>query len=291
MRSMTGYGRGEVAWHQGRLILEVRSLNHRFVDVRVRLPGELVEHSFLLEQATRERVGRGRYDVSVRFESKAEAPVSINLPGARAAYQSLCSLRDQIAPDAEVPLSMLTAFPALFTASGAPDASEKTAQALTGALDLALENLNGMRRTEGETLAHDFSEKLDAALRVCNSIAAQSSDAVVRAGNRLRERVERLLADTETTLDSGRLEQEMALLADRSDIDEELVRLGVHLAQFKQLIGETGPVGRKLEFLLQEISRETNTIGAKSQDTGIAHLVVELKAITERIREQVQNVE
>ena len=288
---MTGYGRGQAALAQGRLILEVRSLNHRFVDVRVRLPSELAEHAFLLEQATRERVGRGRYDVSVRVEAHAGAPVAVDVPSARAAFQSLCALRDQVAPGADVPLSLLTAFPELFRTATSLASPEETTRALTTALTQALQNLNRMRQTEGETLVRDFTDKLDDALRVCNDIAAQSTDAVTRARDRLRTRIERLLTGTQTSLDSGRLEQELALLADRSDIDEELVRLGVHLAQFKQLLGESGPLGRKLDFLLQEISRETNTIGAKSQDTGIAHLVVELKAIAERLREQVQNVE
>jgi uncharacterized protein (TIGR00255 family) len=162
--------------------------------------------------------------------------------------------------------------------------------ALTTVLAAALAELDVMRQREGDALAAELRRRLEGARASRDAIAKRSGDGVEQARARLRERLERLLGDTSVPLDLGRLENEIAVLADRSDIAEEVTRLSSHFDQFERLLDAAEPVGRRLDFLLQEIAREANTVGAKSQDAPLAHLVVELKAETERMREQVQNV-
>jgi len=170
------------------------------------------------------------------------------------------------------------------------DAAEAR-HALEIALTRALEGLENMRRSEGAALARALSERLLSARAYRNEIAARASELINGYRSRLHDKLDRLLRDAGVALDSGRLETEVALMADRSDIAEELVRLDSHYDQFEQLLDKDDAVGRRLDFLLQEVSREVNTVGAKCQDAPVAHLVVALKAEVERLREQVQNVE
>ncbi|MFC1641124.1 YicC/YloC family endoribonuclease [Myxococcota bacterium] len=290
MMSMTGFGVGEAPLGPGRLSLEIRSLNHRFLDVRVRMPPELSDHGFFLEQLARERFTRGRYDLGVRLESVILPPPAFALDRARSAYQALIALRDELAPGTEVPVGTLASLPDLISSTAVAE-SEDVQTSLRAALALALERLQEMRRHEGIALKRELVKRLEAARRCRESIAARSEDVIHAYRTRLRDRLCRLLVDASIPVDAGRLEMELAIMADRSDIAEELVRLSSHFDQFERLLNGEDAVGRRLDFLLQEISREANTVGAKSQDAPLAHLVVELKAETERMREQVQNVQ
>jgi uncharacterized protein (TIGR00255 family) len=289
MRSMTGFGIGEASLRAGRLSVEVRSLNHRFLDVRVRLPPELTDHGFFVEQLCRERLVRGRYDISVKVDTAALSALEFDLDRARSAYAALCRLRDEVAPTSEVPLSLLGSFPSLLVSPANAD-PESLRHALSTGIGLALDSLDEMRSAEGRTLAAELSHRL----RVLRELLAQLSDhgpALAEAQQRrLTQRLERLLGGAEG-LEPARLALEVAALADRSDITEELVRLGSHFDQFDGCLVTAGPSGRKLDFLLQEMARETNTIGAKCQDATLSHLVVSLKTELERLREQVQNIE
>ena len=289
MLSMTGFASSSVPLGAGQVVMEVRSLNHRFLEVRVRMPQDLNDQAFFVEQKARERLERGRYDIGVRLEGPALATPEFDLDRARTAYEALARLRDAVAPGTELSVSAVTALPDLFVSS-APRAHGAVRGALTTALELALTELEEMRQREGDALATELRKRLEGARSSRDAIARRSEDAVELARARLRERLERLLGDTSVPLDSGRLENEIAVLADRSDITEEIARLSSHFDQFERLLDAIEPVGRRLDFLLQEIAREANTVGAKSQDAPLAHLVVELKAETERMREQVQNV-
>lgn len=290
MRSMTGYGVGEAPLVPGKVLLEMRSLNHRFLEVRVRMPPELAEHAFYLEQRCREKLTRGRYDVVARFEAPDPGAPVLDMERARRVFSALAGLRDELCPGAELPLNVLGLVPDLFVSS-IRFPVEVAQAALADALDRAASALDGMRQTEGERLAQELSERLDRARRLRETIKAQSAELARHYRTRLRDRLERLLEDGSVPLEPGRLEAELALIADKSDITEELVRLEAHLAQFGALFSDPQPIGRRLDFLLQELGREANTIGAKCQDAGLSHLVVELKAEVERMREQVQNVE
>ena len=289
MLSMTGFASATAPLGEGQVVMEVRSLNHRFLEVRVRMPQELSDQSFFVEQQARERLERGRYDIGVRLEGPALPRLEFDVSRARAAYEALARLRDEVAPGTDLPVSAVTALPDLVAANTLLDQGE-VRHALTTALTTVLVELDAMRRREGDALASELRKRLEGARTSCEAIAQRSEDGVEQARDRLRDRLERLLKDASVPLDPGRLENEMAILADRSDITEEIARLASHFDQFEGLLDEAVPVGRRLDFLLQEIAREANTVGAKSQDAPLAYLVVELKAETERMREQVQNV-
>jgi uncharacterized protein (TIGR00255 family) len=290
MQSMTGFGLGEAAFGEGRLSLELRALNHRFLDVRVRLPNEIADQTAFLEQLARERLTRGRFELAVRVVGAALPSARFSLERARGLYAALLELRDALAPNSEVPLSAVTALPDLVTLPAEVDA-ESLRSALSQAFTRALVRLDEMRVREGDALARELATRIASARRLLQTIRERGHSLVELQRTRLRERVERLLSGTGIQTEPSRLETELAILADKSDICEEVVRLGSHFDQFDAIAADAAPVGRRLEFLLQEIGREANTIGAKSQDASIAHLVVELKAEVERMREQVHNVE
>ncbi|HVU02436.1 MAG TPA: YicC/YloC family endoribonuclease [Polyangiaceae bacterium] len=291
MKSMTGFGTGDAPLGHGKLVLDARSVNHRYLDVRVRLPGDLADQSLFLEQRARERLGRGRFDLSVRYEGPPPAP-RFDADRARALYRELERLRDELAPGTELPLSALVGMPDLYVPATTADVAI-VQQALGAALDAALGALERMRKREGEALRAEVLSRLGTCRRLHGKLREGGPSALRAAEARLKTRVARLAADVGTAVESGRLEAEIVLLADRTDVTEELVRLESHFSQLEGLLerGEQEPCGRRLDFLLQEVAREANTIGAKSQDAELGHLVVELKSEIERMREQVQNVE
>jgi uncharacterized protein (TIGR00255 family) len=289
MRSMTGYGSAEAPLGGGTLMLELRTLNHRFVDVRVRLPAELADQASYLEQLVREKLDRGRIDVMVRLGGAALPPAHFSADRARTLHAALSALRDEVAPGSDVPLSTLASFAPLLLEPAVTEV-EAVQRALSQALHLAHERLLTMRQTEGTALARDLSARLERTRALIVSIRERAAGLADQQRLRLRDRLERLLAGS-APLDPNRLENEVALMADRTDISEELSRLESHFGQVQMLLAASGPIGRKFDFLLQEIARELNTTGAKSQDAPVAQLVVEAKVEVERMREQVQNVE
>ena len=290
MRSMTGYGVGEAPLGEGRLTLEVRALNHRYVDVRVRLPVELSDYAFFTEQKARELLSRGRFDIGVRVDDAALPAPNLSIARARSIYLALQSLRDELAPGTELPVSAVTAIPELIQAPSTMQ-SEQIQNALVAGLKAAVVHLNEMREQEGAALGRELGRRLELARGLRERIREQAERLVPLHRTRLEERLERLLKDTNVALDQGRLELELALLADRTDVTEELVRLDSHFDQIERLLQSEELIGRRLDFLLQEVGREVNTVGAKSQDAELSHVVVEMKAEIERMREQVQNVE
>lgn len=290
MLSMTGFGAGEAPLGQGRVAIEVRALNHRFLDVRVKMPPEIGEHAGLVEELVRARIDRGRVDVAVRLEGDPCGPPALDAARARAAYAGLRALRDELAPGEPVPLSLLAAVPDLFRANGLL-ATADVRPALEAAAGRACQMLAEMRAREGRALEADLRQRLARLKQHLDQIAARSPQVIAAYQQKLRERVSRLLDEAQVQLDPGRLEHEVALFADRGDVCEEIARLGSHCEGFAALMeAADGSVGRKLDFLLQEMAREANTIGAKSQDVDTARAVIEIKADVERMREQVQNV-
>ncbi len=290
MRSMTGIGFGEAAAApQGKLLVELRALNHRFLEVRVRVSRELADVATHAELAVRERFTRGRIEVVVRGEAIATGAPTLDRERAGRAYRELVTLRDELAPGEPVPLSLLGAVPDLFVAQDtSPDSLR---DALKRAFNSAACDLDAMRAREGASLERDIRNHLERVTSLVREVEAHAPDALQAAHNRLRERVARLTSSPEGTVDGSRLEQEIALLADRSDVAEEIARLRSHTEQLSALLGHEGSVGRRIDFLLQEMTREANTIGSKSADVAIARAVVELKVEIERMREQAQNVE
>lgn len=289
MRSMTGFGVGAAPLGSGRLVVELRALNHRYLDVRVRLPPELADQAPFVEQLARERLVRGRFDVGVRSEGDAFES-RFDVERAKRVYRALDALRAELAPQTELPISALVALPDVVTSATQVDV-DAARRGLRAAFEEAVEHLDKMRNDEGAALGHELGTRLESIRELLATIRARSAGLVELYRARLRERLERLLSDSSAKLDPGRLELEVALIADKSDVTEEVVRLDSHFTQFDRLLGAAEPVGRRLDFLLQEVARETNTVGAKCQDAPLSHLVIELRAEVERMREQVQNVE
>jgi len=290
MRSMTGFGLGEAPVGTGKLAVEIRGVNHRFLDVRVRLPRELGDLISFVEQLAREKLARGRYEVAVRVDGVTLGAPVLDRDRARAAFQALKELRDELAPGSDVPLSLLGAIPELFV-STVDRELERLRGAARTAFDAAVVALDTMRTREGQALREDLVKRLARVRQLARDVEKRAPEVIETHRKRLRERAERLRAATDLELDPARLEQEIVLFAERSDVCEELTRLESHCAQFAALLGGDEAVGRRLDFLLQELAREANTVGAKSPDATIAHAIVEAKAEIERMREQVQNVE
>lgn len=286
---MTGYGQGRAVVGGGALIIELRSVNHRFLDVKVRFPAAMLAAAAIAEEIARKRLARGRVELTCRSLGAVSGTLRLDTGRARQALSDLRALRDELLPDQELPMSLLSAVPDLFSAGEAP--VEGTREAVREAMEQACEALEAMRAREGAALQADLTTRLQ---RV-RDIAGQIAQAQPRVREALRARtlarIEELLQATGTAVDGGRLEHEIAVQADRSDISEELTRLQSHCAQFEQLLQQPdAPVGRKLEFLLQELGREANTTGAKVWDVELTRSVLDLKAELERLREQVQNV-
>jgi uncharacterized protein (TIGR00255 family) len=290
MRSMTGFGLGEASLGGGKLAVEIRGVNHRFLDVRVRVPRELGDLAGFVEQVAREKLTRGRYEVALRVDGVALGAPVLDRERARAAFRALSELRDELAPGTEVPLSLLGSIPDLFV-SPIDREIERLREATRTAFEAAVKALDTMRAHEGKALGEDLMKRLSSVRRLAREVERRAPDVVEAHRKRLRERADRLRASTEIDVEPGRLELEIAIFAERSDICEELTRLESHCAQFSALLASEDAVGRRLDFLLQEMAREANTVGAKSPDAQISHAVVEVKADVERMREQVQNVE
>jgi uncharacterized protein (TIGR00255 family) len=288
---MTGFGTGEAPFGAGKLSVEVRGVNHRFLDVRVRVPREMNELVPYVEQLARERLTRGRFESAVRVEGMLLGAAVLDRERARAIFQQLSELRDELAPGSEVPLSLLSSVPDLFVPTAERE-SEALRESLRRGFDAAVKSLDEMREREGAALGQDLVKRLDAVRRIAQQVAKRGPEVIDGHRRRLKERADRLRVVAELgSIDQGRLEQEIALFAERVDIAEELTRLDSHCAQFAALVASSEAIGRRLDFLLQEMAREANTVGSKSPDAPIAHAIVEVKAEIERMREQVQNVE
>lgn len=290
MRSMTGHGRGVAERGGRRATVEIRSVNHRFFDLKLRTgPLDPALEERVIGQV-RKRAERGAFTLSIRDETVGGTSAArVDVALARSVAAALEELRAALGLAGPVPLELVAAQPGVLQvgeAGGDPEV-------VVAAVDAAMDELGKMRRREGDTLARDMGARLGRLREFASEVAAVAASAPEEHGRRLAERVQRLLSTTPgaPSLDEGRLAQEIALVADRMDVTEELVRLRSHLDQAQQLIAEDAPVGRRLDFLVQELGREINTIGSKSQAAEIARRVVEAKAELEKIREQVQNVE
>lgn len=289
---MTGYGRGEVRGATGFFTIELRSVNNRFIDIQTKLPRELSALEPRFRKAVQDRFSRGRFELFVLRNGGAERAVRFRL-NTEAAEQYLGALRDIKARfnlPGEVDLSLLAGMQDVIVSEDVKEDAEALWAPLSAGLTAALDALETMRSEEGAALAADIIRRLQEIETRLQEIRSRSHDTVEAARTRLAETLRKLLAEPP---DPARLAQEIAFLAERTDITEELTRLDSHLHQFRSLVrsADAESVGRKLEFLLQEMGREANTIASKSQNAGIASGVVTIKAELEKIREQVQNIE
>jgi len=292
MKSMTGHGRGIGEAAGRRVTVEIRAVNHRFFDLKFKTSALDPRVEDAVGQAIRKRAERGAFAVNLRDEVGGRGgPVRVDVEVARSVHAGLDELRRALGYLEPVPLALVLAQPGvLATADSAADA-EAVLAALAPAIDAALDSLVAMRRREGRALAEDLLGRLDRLAVLAEEVAALAADAPQSLADKLKERIARLLGVAGLQIDEARLATEIVVFADRTDVTEELVRLSAHLAAMRGHIGEDVPVGRRLDFLVQELGREINTIGSKSQSSEIARRIVEAKAELEKIREQVQNVE
>lgn len=291
MTSMTGYGRSEGAWPGGSVTAELRSVNHRFCEIVVRLPRVMSSLEDEFKRTIQQHCARGRIELSVSLSGGKETGKQLSLDHALARqYHSLLrDLKKKLRLSGSIDVAMLTGYRDIISVSDRPVDDKQLIRKAKQVVEQALSALDQMRRREGAVLTKDLSVRVHTVRTEIAAIEQRAPHVVQEYFSRLKGRVDKLAASAD--LDQGRLAQELALYAERCDITEEVTRLGSHLGQFETSFTSKEPVGRTLDFLLQECGREVNTIGSKANDAEIATHVVKLKGELEKIREQVQNIE
>lgn len=295
---MTGFGRGETVVQspdgaQTTITAEARSVNSRFIEISVRLPRSINDRELEVRELIRKKLERGKVavNVSIARQGTDNIPLSINEGTARAYYSLLDRLRTVTGVTAEIQLRDLTSFSEIFQSEEAKsEAMQAEWSATLEALNGALDNLNEMRKQEGRELERDLLERLQVMGGLVTEIETLSKSAAAEEYKKLRERVLELTQDV-NVINNERLEFEIALIAERLDITEEIVRFRSHVKFFEEAVAGKEAAGRKLNFILQEMNREVNTMGSKTSMSEVAHRVVNIKQELEKIREQVQNIE
>ena len=289
--SMTGYGRSEAAADGITVSVELRSVNSRFLEVSTRLPRSVALRENEIKEIIRKKISRGKINMVALVEhaDDGDVPVRVNASVARGYYKLLNELRRTVRLKQSVRLEHLLQFSEILEPVELQNTDEKEWSLLQQALERAVDDLLAMKRNEGRELEKDFRHRVGLLEDRITQIERISAEQIPLERTRMRERIKQLLE--QETIDEGRLEMELALMADRLDVTEECVRFRSHNKFFLEALDSSEPAGRKLNFLVQEMNREANTIGAKSSSSEIAHLVVGIKEELERIREQLQNIE
>jgi len=292
LKSMTGFGRAELQNGRHRCKVEVRSVNNRFIDINTRLPKSFVELELPLKKRVKSQCARGSFDLALSFEQTDEVPadrlIEPNLALASQYHQAFDQIRKKLNLAGEVDINAIIGLRDVVQTQ--PMALDDALKKLTlDVVDQALSALIHMRTEEGKNLHVDIAERLNCIAERAGFVKSRHPLVVEEYKSRLLEKIKVLTDGGE--LDAMRLAQETALLADRSDVTEEITRLESHVQQFQNLMNAGEPIGRKLEFITQEINREVNTIGSKSADFEISQSVIEMKSDMEKIREQLQNIE
>lgn len=291
IKSMTGYGRFEGVIEGRRTVFEIKSVNHRYFELQCRLPRGCGFLEETIKNLLADKVSRGKVDVYVSIEAdeNVAADVRVNQSvalGYLCAIQKMCELYDL---KNDVTVSTIAGYPDVLTVSKAPENEEKLSEIVKAAGEQALESFLAMREREGEKLKKDVLERGQHILSIVEQIEERSPQTVEEYRNKLYERLKEVLEVT--TIDPQRILTEAAIFADKTAVAEETVRLRSHFAQLEDMLNSDAAVGRKLDFIVQEMNREANTIGSKVCDADLAHKVVDIKADIEKIREQIQNIE
>ena len=291
VKSMTGYGRHESVLHGRTLVIEVKSVNNRYLDCNVRLPRVYICAEDGVQRRVKEVISRGKVDVYVNMENNTEEAVSVTLnqPVAAGYMEALRKMAETFGLAPAVSIDLLSKFPDVFKVDKVPENLEELTADIHAVAEEALRDFDAMRCREGEKLEADLLGRLDTLEDFTHQVEQRSPQTVADYRARLTAKLQEVLADRQ--LDESRVLTEAAIFADKVAVDEETVRLHSHIAQYRQILNGEGPVGRKLDFLTQELNRETNTIGSKCNNLEISTIVVNMKAEIEKIREQVQNIE
>ena len=293
IKSMTGFGRGEYTDGKRNITVEIKSVNHRYSDISIKMPRRYSFAEDKVKSAVKEKLRRGKVDVSIMVENITENDINIKLnePIAKQYYENLKMLQSNFDLCGEISLRLLATMPDVMKAIPDVEDEEEITKAILIPVSEASSNLENMRQIEGEKLAEDLIEKGEKIKCILDKIAERAPGVVKDYTARLRERITELL-DGNANLPEERILTEAAIFADKYSIDEEITRLNSHLLQLKKILKEGKEAeGKKLDFLVQEMNREANTIGSKANDITVTNHMLEIKSEIEKIREQVQNIE
>lgn len=291
IRSMTGYGRGSIQENGRGFTVEVKSVNNRYLDIYIRLPKQLNALEDRIRKYISSKVSRGKIDVYINQDKFNETDIEINLDEnvAAAYYSSLKVLKDKFDLEDNITLSLFSGISDIIKVEKKEEDKEEIWSSIVKALDEALNMFIDMRTNEGIKLSKDISERCNLISKDVIKIDERGPLVIEEYREKIRQRVTEYLKDVE--IDESRLLNEVAFFSDKINITEEIVRLKSHLLQMNETLKLNEPVGRKLDFLIQEMNREVNTMGSKSNDLYITNLVVNMKSELEKIREQIQNIE
>lgn len=290
LKSMTGYGQGTASGANFTVTVDLRSVNNRNLDIHWRAPQDLASLEIPLKKMIQAAVSRGRVDVTINFMQTADVVYELNRPLIRGYLEALRTMRDEFGLAGEADLATITRLPNVLSASTSSNTlNAAVVEGVEAALTHALAALVAMRAVEGHELQKEMFTRVERIEKNVALIESGSTGLIDAYRDKLRKRIEELLE--KTSLDETRLAQEVAYLAERSDISEEIARLKSHLAQLRELLSGDGEIGKKLDFLLQETNREANTILSKSSELSVCDSAIEIKTEVEKLREQAQNVE
>ena len=291
VKSMTGYGRAVETVNGREFTVEVRSVNNRYLDCSVKLPRSLTFTEETVKQAVKATISRGKVDVfiTVRSEGAADVKVNLNAPMVEGYLATMKQLVNDYGVQDDISVSLLSRMSDVFTVEKPEVDEEQLLADLMGVVKQALANYDAMRAAEGKALENDLRSRGNTILELVSQVEAGNGQTVADYRTRLYNKLQEVLANT--SIDESRILTEAAIFADKVAVDEETVRLRSHLEQMNSMLTAGGAIGRKLDFLLQEMNRESNTIGSKCSDVKLARIVVDIKAELEKIREQTQNIE
>jgi len=290
MKSMTGYARTEGLLDSRRCVVEIKTVNHRYCDINLRLPRSFTPLETTIKKYLANNVTRGRIDLTVQLENGEETNLrtGLNLRLAQEYYDLLCQMKNSLGLSEEISLSHILSLKDVISVEPVEEIFQNW-EAFKPLLDAAITSLNAMRKKEGAALQQDIKKRVGNLFKIATEINAQAAQSADSCREKLLKRFQQL--DLDFKIDETRLLTEIFLLAERADISEELVRIESHLRQCEELLENPDAIGRKLDFIIQELNREVNTIGSKSNNTQISQAVVEVKSDLEKMREQAQNVE
>ena len=291
VKSMTGYGRASETLNSRGITVEVRSVNHRYLDCTVKTPRSYAFLEEKLKACLSEFIARGKVDIYISIDNSDSANISVSLnePLLNGYFNIFDKLNNQYGVNKDISVSEIIRIPDILVIEKQEDDEEELAADVLTVFKAALTEHNEMRKTEGARLAEDISSRLTLIENLAKTVEERSPKCVDEYREKLELRMREVLESV--TVDQQRLLTEAAIFADKIAVDEETVRLHSHISQFRDMIKNGGPIGRKLDFLVQELNREVNTIGSKANDLDITSIVVDIKAEIEKIREQVQNIE
>lgn len=291
IKSMTGFGRGESSGEGKEFLVEIKTVNHRYSDVFIKMPRQISFLEDKIREVVSKIISRGKIDVYVSFENHSEDSkvVALDEPLVKAYMNAITQLRDRFNLKDDISVSLVSRFPDILKIEKPEENQEEIWQLLKIALENALNSLVVMRENEGLELKNNLLERSFYIENVLKAIVERAPEVVKEYKKKLENRIKELLE--QQTIDESRIAMEVAMFSDRCSVDEELVRLGSHINQLRETLNIEQPVGRKLDFLIQEMNREINTIGSKANDLSITRNVIDLKSEIEKIREQIQNLE